>query len=133
DSLADVAERLAELTSAVPESWRDELDRKAGNWRLYLGRTALGGPAEEDPSEQEDPGVDAREVRLSPADEATLSRWLAVAPQDAASLLAMGLVRSGVHVGISHLRELFWARPLSHEEAEHAAARITSYDEDRVL
>jgi CDP-alcohol phosphatidyltransferase/Family of unknown function (DUF5941) len=132
--LADDAERLAGLVSPVPGPWQEELDRKAGSWRLYFARTALGESPEDEPADPEDlTGADPRDVRLSPEDEAALDRWLAVAPQDAASLLVVGLVRSGVHVGISHLRELFWARPLSRGEAEDAAERITSYDEDRVL
>lgn len=128
--LADDAERLAVLVSPVPGPWQEELDRKAESWRLYFARAALG-EAPEDPENVT--GADPRDVHLSPEDEAALGRWLAVAPQDAASLLVVGLVRSGVHVGISHLRELFWARPLSRGEGADAAVQITSYDEDRVL
>src|SRR6185369_3757154 len=41
--------------------------------------------------------------------------------------------RSQVHVGVSHLRDLFWARPLSRDGVARAAEEITGFDEDRVL
>jgi phosphatidylglycerophosphate synthase len=42
-------------------------------------------------------------------------------------------VRSGAPVGISHLRKLFWARPLSSADVARGRERIVDYDEDRVL
>jgi hypothetical protein len=42
-------------------------------------------------------------------------------------------VRSGTHVGVSRLRRLFWARPLSAGAAAEAEVRILDYDEDKVL
>ena len=45
----------------------------------------------------------------------------------------MGLIRSGVHVRASHLRSLFWARPLSPPALDRAAADILDHDEDREL
>ena len=45
----------------------------------------------------------------------------------------MGLIRRGVHIGNNFLRRLYWARPLSREEARPAAVEIEEYDEDRVL
>jgi hypothetical protein len=118
----------------MPGPWRDELARKQGSWRLFFARTALGQSADDQPADPEDiAGADPADVLLSPEDEASLARWLAAAPEDAASLAVVGLVRSGAHVGISHLREFFWARPLSTGEAADAAVRITSYDEDHVL
>ena len=49
------------------------------------------------------------------------------------SLLLCGLVRSEVQVGGSHLRKLFWTRPLTPEDVAHAAAEIGEHDEDRAL
>ena len=71
------------------------------------------------------------DVVLSSDDEVELGRWISTAPQDASSLLLVGLVRSGAHVGISHLRDLFWARPLSRDAAARAAEEIMGYDEDQ--
>ena len=44
-----------------------------------------------------------------------------------------GSSASGVQVGGSHLRRLFWTRPLTAEHVAHAAARIGEHDEDRAL
>jgi hypothetical protein len=128
-ALAETAAGLAELTEPpLPSPWQEELHAKSGAWRQLLARLARD-PDEE--SASEDPV--AEDVVLSPEDEAELERWIATAPEDASSLLLVGLVRSGAHVGVSHLRDLFWARPLSREAALRAAGEITSYDEDRVL
>jgi phosphatidylglycerophosphate synthase len=52
---------------------------------------------------------------------------------DATALLLVALVRAGVHVGQSDLRELFWARPASSEDVARARAEIVGHDEERVL
>lgn len=125
-ALAATADRLAALlTPAPPPEWEEELERKARIWRMTLARAATRG-------EEERP-EDLERVPLSPADEAELRRRLRAAPEDVASLLACGLVRGGAHVGASHLRRLFWARPLSPEALDESAERITQYDEDAVL
>jgi hypothetical protein len=155
--LAGVADRLSALTTPpLPDSWDDEFQVKLGAWRLLLARAALTGPpagkealdgGEPDLGELDAGKLDAGEldasdslehhdpdaVVLSSEDEAQLERWRAAAPEDAASLLLVGLVRSGVHVGVSHLREFFWARPLSRDAVEEAAERIHEHDEDRVV
>jgi phosphatidylglycerophosphate synthase len=53
--------------------------------------------------------------------------------ESAVSLLLVGLVRSGVRVGVVPLRSMFWARPASHTEAEAAGREIAALDEDRLL
>jgi phosphatidylglycerophosphate synthase len=53
--------------------------------------------------------------------------------RDVPALLAVGLVRSGVHVQQSYRRELYWARADSPESLAVAQREIASYDEDRVL
>jgi hypothetical protein len=147
--LAEIAERLAELTTPpLPSSWQEELEAKAATWRLSLSAAALRAAREEageesaESLEEEDEESGAPQrlegdapdiVALSPEDEAEVGRSLAAAPQDAASLLVVGLVRSGAHVGVSHLRKLFWARPLSRAAAEAASLQIADYDEDKVL
>jgi phosphatidylglycerophosphate synthase len=45
----------------------------------------------------------------------------------------VALVRAGVHVGQSDVRELFWARPRSAAEVERARRDIAGHDEERVL
>lgn len=52
---------------------------------------------------------------------------------DPVALLVVGLVRGGVHVGQSDVRELFWARPASAGEVTRAEHDITGHDEERVL
>lgn len=52
---------------------------------------------------------------------------------DAVALLVVGLVRSGVHVGQSDLRALFWARPSSPAEVARAERDVLGHDEDQVL
>jgi phosphatidylglycerophosphate synthase len=54
-------------------------------------------------------------------------------PEDVTALLTVGLVRSGVQLSQSFLRELFWARPLSDEELRLAGDQIGSYDEQQVV
>ncbi|MCW2967308.1 MAG: CDP-alcohol phosphatidyltransferase, partial [Solirubrobacteraceae bacterium] len=53
--------------------------------------------------------------------------------EDAPALLLVALVREGLHVGQSDVRELFWARPLSQAAVARAAADIGGHDEERVL
>jgi phosphatidylglycerophosphate synthase len=142
--LVEVAGRLAALMAPpLPAGWGEELEARAGRWRLSLARVALVR-AQREAQENEDldavfPSPEEVElwtpeaVTLSPGDEVELRRRLAVAPEDAPALLLVGLVRDGAHVGNSYLRKLFWARPVSQEGIETAAERITEYDEDQVL
>jgi CDP-alcohol phosphatidyltransferase-like enzyme len=143
-ALADVAERLAALAEPpLPAAWQDELRTKHSSWRALLARLAAGeevapGSEETATNGSDQSGITDRDAAavsptLSADDDAELQRWVAAAPEDASSLVLVGLVRSGVHVGVNQLRNLFWARPLSREAAEHAVEEITFYDEDRVL
>jgi phosphatidylglycerophosphate synthase len=77
--------------------------------------------------------LDRHALPLSDEDERRLRERLAAAPDDAASLLLVGLIRGGVHVGASHLRKLYWARTLSPEAVAVAETQIGDYDEDREL
>lgn len=52
---------------------------------------------------------------------------------DPVALLLVGLVRSGVHVGQSDLRELFWARPATDAELAQAERDVAGHDEEQVL
>ncbi len=125
-TLVEVAERLSDLTaSPLPPAWEQELEAKVGDWRHALARIALEQAGDE--------STDPEDVELSADDEARVRRQLAVAPHDVASLLAAGMVRSGVHLGSSYVRKLFWARPVSGDAVAQAARDITQYDEDRVL
>jgi phosphatidylglycerophosphate synthase len=134
-ALAAAAERLATLAGPpLAEGWEEELHDKAGKWRAQLARLERGSdPDGASEPEDDDLGLDPHAIPLSDTDEAELGRWLATAREDAASLVLVGLIRSQVHVGVSHLRDLFWARPLSGAAARQAAEEIKSFDEDRVL
>jgi hypothetical protein len=125
-----VAERLAALIEAGPSpDWQEELVHKTQHWHRMLALAAMdrerGEPAP--PREQ----LDA--MALAPEDAAELERRSAMAPDDVTALLLVGLIRSGVHVKASHLRSLFWARPLSPAALDRAAATILEHDEDREL
>jgi len=146
-ALAEAAAQLAPPAGSPPEEWREELERKEAMWRTTLWRAASGEAvaAEQDGDAEDEPAEDADEddaveealapehVELSPEDEARLRERVAAAPEDVPALLLVGLVRGGTHVGVSHLRKLYWARPLSSAAAGSAAERIVGYDEDRVL
>jgi phosphatidylglycerophosphate synthase len=139
DALAGIAGRLAALLAPGPRAdWEEELERKRGSWRVALHNAALRREAlergEEPPvRDPEAPPIDPATVVLDPAEEAELARRVAAAPGDVIAMLLTGLVRSGAHVGVSHLRKLFWARPLSVEALASAEERILEHDEDEVL
>lgn len=144
-ALAAACARLAELAAVPPQDWQDELARKSDMWRGGLWRAARRGEEEGEQAEGEDEPADDVEdapVRdepapadmvLSPEDEARLLEKVAAAPEDSVSLALVGLVRSGTHVGVTRLRRLFWARPLSAGAAAEAEVRILDFDEDKVL
>jgi phosphatidylglycerophosphate synthase len=150
--LTEAAERVATLTAAgLPEGWDDELGRKEAGWRGRLARAAARqedleaseAAGDDEPNEfaelteldTDDDGEPEADptAALGPEDEARLSARVAGARADALSLVVVALVRSGAHVGNSHLRRLFWARPASHAEIARASEQILDYDEDRVL
>ena len=135
--LVSVARRLAPLAGSIPESWHDELARKEETWRLTLARLAAGAQLEEVAEAVDDEtGAEPREpvpVALSAEDEARLRDRLAAAADDAVSLLLVGLVRGGAQLGSSHLRRLYWSRPLTTTSAAQAERDIEEIDEDRVL
>ncbi len=143
-AVAGVAASLAELVAGpLPDGWQAELDAKADRWKLALYRRALRAESDEDDSAEEPSdealaaqdvsGLEAGDVELEAESAAELARRVAAAEQDAPALLLTGLVRAGVQVGGSHLRRLFWTRPLTAEHVAHAAARIGEHDEDRAL
>lgn len=136
-ALAGVARTLVPLAADPPAGWREELVRKEQSWRQGLARAAAtdeeladfddtAGDVEEEPDEPE-------LIVLSDADEARLRHRLAAAPDDAAALLLVGLVREGKVLTGSYVRKLFWTRPLSAEAAAEAERDIARIDEDRVL
>jgi hypothetical protein len=133
------AGRLAALVAPEPPvDWLEELDRKRGSWRVSLHNAAIRREAlergEEPPVRDPDaPPIDPATVVLDPTDEAELLRRATAAPGDVTALLLTGMVRSGAHVGLSHLRKLFWARPLSAQALARAEERILDHDEDKVL
>ena len=113
---------LSSSTGRSLPGWREELDAKAGRWKLALHRRAqraLTDPdGEEQPSDEalaaaDESGLLPEDVELDEAGRAELERRVAAAAGDVPSLLLCGLVRTDVKVGGTHLRRLFWARPLA--------------------
>ena len=130
---ADVAQRVAELLDgSLPAGWSDEFEAKVARWRLVLQRHGARGDAPEDGSDEEEQAP-ADAVELAPEAEAELARRVGAAEQDVTALLLHGLVRSAVRVGTSHLRRLFWARPLSRDDVDLAASRIGEHSEEEAL
>jgi phosphatidylglycerophosphate synthase len=79
-------------------------------------------------------------LKVAPGDREALAdlaeRFAALAlPQadDVPSLLAVGLVRSGLRLNQSFLGKLFWARASTPDELETASREIARVDEDKVL
>jgi phosphatidylglycerophosphate synthase len=142
----DASTRLAELLERpLPEGWEEEFEAKTARWKQTLhrhGAAGIGGGGaseempedvlEEDADEVEEPAAIA-DVELGPEDAAELRLRVAAAEQDVTALLLFGLVRSAVRVSTSHLRRLFWARPLSPPDVARAATRIGDHDEERAL
>ena len=150
-AFVEVAEELAGLTAdGLPEGWEAEFQHKEEGWRMALGRSAVRAERRaardaleaEGRSRDELPRLTPYELAerrraaarsLPPDEEAEVVRRAEAAREDAVALLLVGLVRSGVHVGNSFVRRLFWARPLSRPAAEKAELDIQQIDEDRVL
>jgi hypothetical protein len=151
DTFIEMAQHLSELMAGgLPGGWARELEHKEEEWRLSLGRALLRAERREARDALEAAGRSRDELplmtgweyaerrrelarSLPPEDEAAIGRHLAAAREDVVSLLLVGLVRRGVHIGNNFLRRLYWARPLSRADAETAAVEIEEYDEDKVL
>ena len=143
-ALGDAAERLADLVAPpLPDGWEDEMQRKMGIWRAVLARAAwreemdaerpdadlFDDGSVADPEFPEDPA----DIALSAEDEAEIRRRAAVVPNDVGAMLVTALVRDGVQVGVSHLRRLFWSRPITREGVQRAQSDILEHDEDKDL
>ena len=130
-------------TAPLPDGWQEELDAKAGRWKLALHRRAqraLAEPdAEEHPSDEalaaaDDSGLTADDVELSPEGQAELERPRRRRRGRRALAAAVRARAPEVKVGGSHLRRLFWTRPLTDRATSpRAAERIGEHDEDRAL
>jgi hypothetical protein len=137
-ALARVARELVPLAAAPPESWLQELAHKEESWRIGLWRAAANDEDPTDIDDVDDPADDEEEpedevIVLSDDDEERLRHRLAAAPDDAAALLLVGMVRDGAMLSGSHVRKLFWTRPLSAAAAAEAEHDIEQVDEDGVL
>jgi len=131
--LAEVAEQLAPLADEPSAAWREELAAKATGWRRALVRRMLSRDAADGEERERIEPEELDALPLPAPEQAELERRLAAAPDDVPALLVVGLVRAGAHVGVNHLRALFWARPLSREDVERAAEEVTHHDEDKAL
>jgi phosphatidylglycerophosphate synthase len=129
-ALAAASGDLATLLEARPAGWDAELERKAGAWRTEAWRRAVYQQTGQRPAFEELPPLG--EMRLDDEAEAELAARVAAAAEDATALAVVGLVRTGTHVGQSHLRGFFWARALSAPGAEAAAADMATIDEDKI-
>jgi choline kinase len=147
-TFAEAAAELRDLMAGgPPESWQRELAYKSEQWRLTLGRAALKaerraardeleaagrGRDELPPMEPEEYASRKREYARALPDESDFALRHEATQQDVVSLLLVGLVRRGVHMGNSFLRGFFSARPLSRADIEQAAEAIQEHDEERV-
>jgi hypothetical protein len=149
-TLAEAAAELRDLMAGgPPESWQRELEHKVEQWRLALGRASLkaerqaardeleaaGRPRDELPAMEPEEYTRLKRERaraLSAEDEAELRLRYDAVQQDVVSMLLVGLVRRGVHMGNSFVRGFFWARPLSRAAVDEAAIAIQEHDEERV-
>lgn len=121
------AREAAGLHGEPSDAEADIEDREAAT-RMDLDLAGDDG-AHEEPADRLHPD----DVQLAPDDAAELERRLRAAPDDVAALLLVGLVRADVHVGVSHLRRLYWSHPLSELGIERARQRIADFDEDAAL
>jgi hypothetical protein len=149
-TFAEAAAELRDLMAdGLPEGWDMELEHKTEQWRMALGRAALKAERRAVRDELEAAGRDRDELppmepeefaqrkrelarSLSPADEAELALRREAATQDIVSLLLVGLVRRGVHMGNSGVRGFFYARPLSRVGLSEVAVLMQEHDEEQV-
>jgi Family of unknown function (DUF5941)/CDP-alcohol phosphatidyltransferase len=121
--LADAARRLAEADlPPLGPGWDENViaDLEQAQSAVAVGH---------EPEVPEDTVVPRPSAEL----DAEIERRRYAAKDDTAALLLVGLVRSNVAVGNAFVRELFWARPLTHSDIETAREEITDYDEDKAL
>jgi phosphatidylglycerophosphate synthase len=129
-TLRAAATRLAELADGPARArFEDELARKVliwrrRQWQLAFERTTGAWP---------DPEEIPLDPELEPEAEAEVAERERATRDDAGALLLVGLVRSGVHVSSSYLRNFFYARPRSRTEMQEAVAELRELDEDNVL
>jgi hypothetical protein len=124
ERLALSAQRLAELAADRPEGWEAELDRKAAEWRMERWRAAHAG--------DEPPPENWATLPLDAAAEQALDLRRRVAAEDAVSLLLVGLVRNGVDLASSRVREFYYARPASAQDVRRCLDEMAAIDEDKV-
>ncbi|HET6547168.1 MAG TPA: CDP-alcohol phosphatidyltransferase family protein [Solirubrobacter sp.] len=133
EAAARAAGELARLVGpgALPEGWEAELERKAGLWRERAGRKALH-QATAEPHEDDCDQDEEEAGELDPLSEDEAAVRTRAAREDAAALLLVGLVRSGVGVGQRRTRGLFWRRPLSADAVRGAEAELARVDEEKI-
>jgi phosphatidylglycerophosphate synthase len=132
DVLAASAQEIADLAvEPRPERWMQELERKTGDWRLYLWREAVEAETGVRPDLADSP--DPASFSLDHAAEAAVALRRRVSAGDPLPLLLVGLVRTGAELFPSDLRRFFYAAPLSGRAAALATDGLRSSDEDRAL
>lgn len=129
-TLRAAAVRLAELADG-PERARfeEELARKVVIWRRRQWQLAHERATGAWPEPEEIP----LDPPLDPEAETEVAERFRATRDDAGAMLVVGLVRSGVHVSSSYLRNFFYARPRSRAETEEALTELRELDEDDVL
>lgn len=139
-ALAGAAADLAFLCrEGLPARWEPELATKVTSWGQLFFRHHAGifGLIEqvrrEAGNEKWLPDVGAMQADLDAKFRAAVLHPAATAAEDAVSILLTAVVRSGVVLTSSYLRELFWARPLDQRNVDAALTEMAGMDEDRVL
>jgi choline kinase len=127
--LATSAVELADLWEEADEGpWEDELQAKVADWKRRQWQLAVERETGTFPESPEDP-----DPPLEPEIAAEVEHRLRVTREDATSLLLVGLVRGGVHVGSAYLRGFFYAQPRSREHLAITVEELESMDEDKML
>jgi choline kinase len=127
--LATSALELSELWPEAEEGpWEEERQAKVVDWKRRQWQNAVERETGvfPEPPEDPDPPLEADAV-------AEVEHRVRAAREDAASLLLVGLVRGGVHVGSAYLRGFFYAQPRSREHLAEAVEELDAMDEDKML
>ena len=127
--LATSALEIAELWPEADDGpWEEELQAKVVDWKRRQWQRAVERETGVHPEPPEDP-----DPPLEPEVVAEIEQRTRAAREDATSLLLVGLVRGGVHVGSAYLRGFFYAQPHSREHLAESVEELDAMDEDRML
>lgn len=156
-TLVSVATELAALAQDPPTAWLEEYDRKVVLWQSQAGRASfaaeglVGWPTGESSpvrwkpfslGEANEPvelrsqvdGLLEEHTRVAvERARADVSQRVRMSQTNVAALVLTGLVRAGVPMSNSYLRQLFWARPTGPDALDQSLTSLAQVDEDAVL